>query len=76
MEYIDSQVREYVQEFDIHYNSCSVGEAERKMMKLKVATEILSSIEDKILSEAILKYIAPYFCLSKSDDKNDDMIEI
>ena len=42
--------------------------AENKMLKLKSGTDILQSIEDNILGEAILKYIAPHFYLSKNGD--------
>jgi len=41
------------------------------MVKLTNATYILKSIEDKILSDAILKYITPHFYLNK----NDNLIE-
>lgn len=68
LEYIDTQIREYVENFDIDYSSGSAKEAERKMMKLKSATDILKNIEDKVLSDEILKYIAPYFYLNKHDD--------
>ena len=71
LEYIDTQIRDYIQNFDIDYSAGSAREAERKMLKLKSATDILKSIEDKILSDEILKYIAPYFYLSK----NSDLIE-
>ena len=67
LEYIDEQVREYIENFDIDYNLNSVQEAERKMLKLKSSTEILKNIEDKILNDQILKYIAPHFYLNKTD---------
>ena len=68
LEHIDTQVRDYIQNFDIDYGFDSAKEAERKMMKLKSGTDILKNIEDKILSDEILKYIAPYFYLSKNDE--------
>jgi|688.fasta_scaffold258254_1 hypothetical protein len=63
--YIDDQIREYIQTFDIDYTIINAREAEREMMKVKSATDILKSIEDKILCEMILKYITPYFYLNK-----------
>ena len=68
LEYIDQQVRDYVENFDIDYHSDSVRIAENKMMKLKSATEIIKNIEDKVLSEEILKYIAPHFYLNRTDE--------
>lgn len=40
-------------------------EAENKMFKLKYATDILKSIEDKVLHEDILKYIASHLYINK-----------
>jgi hypothetical protein len=66
--YIDDQIREYIHTLDIDYDSISAKDAERKMMKIKSATNILKDIEDKILCDHILKYITPYFYLNKIDD--------
>ena len=71
LDYIDTQISDYIENFDIDYHSDSVKEAEKKMMKLKSGIEILKSIEDKLLCELILKYIAPYFYLSKGDNLLD-----
>lgn len=71
LEHIDQQIRDYIENFNIDYHADSVKIAERKMMKLKSGTEILKSIEDKVLNEAILKYIAPYFYLNKTDNTGD-----
>ena len=70
LEYIDEQVRSYVESYEVDYQ-ISAKEAERHMKKLTNATYILKNIEDKILSEEILKYITPHFYLNK----NDDLIE-
>ena len=67
LEYINTQIKDYIQNFDINYKLDSAREAENKMMKLKSCTEIIKDIDDKILSEAILKYISPYFYLNKND---------
>lgn len=64
------QIRYYVGNFNIDYSGDSATIAEGKMMKLKLATEILNNIEDNILSDGILKYIAPYFYLTKTDNSN------
>ena len=72
LEYVDSQVREYIENFNIDYGPDSAREAERKMLKLKAGTEIIKSIDDKILNESILKYITPHFYLNK----NDNMIDV
>jgi len=67
LEYIDEQVRNYVQNFEIDHK-CSAKEAERQMMKLKSGMDILQNIEDNVLSEEILKYITPHFYLTKTED--------
>ena len=72
LKYINDQVTDYIQTFDINYSSDSAISAERKMLKLKAGTEILKSIEDKVLNEAVLKHIAPYFYLCKTDDTIED----
>ena len=72
LKYIDDQVTDYIQTFDMDYSSDSAISAERKMLKLKAGTEILKSIEDKVLNEAVLKHIAPYFYLCKTDDTIED----
>jgi hypothetical protein len=68
LEYIDEQLRNYIQNFTIEYETVSAKDAEKKMMKIKSVTEIIKQIEDKVLCEQILKYIAPYFYLNKTDD--------
>jgi len=70
LEYIENLVRDYVQNFKVNRNH-SAKEAERIMMKMKSGNDILSSIETKILSEEILKYITPHFYIIK----NDELIE-
>ena len=67
LDYIDEQVRTYIENFDIDYDLDTARIAEQKMMKLKSGTGILTSIENKTLSEEILKYIAPFLYLNKSD---------
>ena len=67
LEYIDVQIREYIENFNIDYSFDSARSAENKMMKLKFATEILKNIEDNILTDEILKYIAPHFYLTKNE---------
>ena len=71
LEYIDNQIRDFIENFDMDYTLDSAKSAERKMMQLKISTDILKNIEDKLLSEEILKYVAPHFYLSK----NDELIE-
>jgi hypothetical protein len=68
LEYIDDQIRDYIQNFNIDYEIVNAKEAEKKMMKIKSATEIIKLIEDQILCEQVLKYIAPYFYLNKRDN--------
>ena len=70
LEYVNQQIRNYVENFDIDYHNDSVRIAENKMMKLKSATEIIQNIEDKVLSDDILKYVAPHFYLNKADELN------
>ena len=69
-EYIDDLVRSYVQSYKVN-RRVSVKEAEREMIKLKSGTEVLKSIETKVLSEEILKYITPHFYLTRNDNPND-----
>ena len=71
LEYIDQQIRNYVESYEVNHK-ISAKEAERQMMKLKSGMEIIKSIETKVLSEEILKYITPHFYLIK----NDESIEI
>jgi hypothetical protein len=68
LDYIDPLIREYIENFDIDYNLYSSTDAQIKMMKLKSATEILGNIEDRLLCDEILKYIAPHFYLSKNEE--------
>lgn len=68
LNYVDKQVREYVKNYDINYAFDSAVEARQKMTRLTHATAILGTIEDKILREKIVKYISPYFYLSKDDE--------
>ena len=70
LEYIDQQVRNYVESYKVDHR-VSAKEAERQMMKLKSGMEIIKSIETKILSDDILKYITPRFYLIKNDDTID-----
>ena len=67
LEYIDQQVRNYVESYKVDHR-ISAKEAERQMMKLKSGMEIIKSIETKVLSEEILKYITPHFYLIKNDE--------
>ena len=68
LNYVDKQVREYVKNYDINYAFDSAMEARQKMNKLTHATAILGTIEDKVLREKVVKYISPYFYLSKDDE--------
>jgi len=70
LEYIDTQVRNYVQSYEVNHK-ISAKEAERQMMKLKSGMEIIKSIETKVLSDEILKYITPHFYLTKNDELID-----
>ena len=70
LEYIDEQVRDYVESYKVDHR-ISAKEAERQMIKLKSGMEIIKSIETKVLSEEILKYITPRFYLIKSDEVLD-----
>ena len=70
LEYIDEQVRDYVESYKVDHR-VSAKEAERQMMKLKSGMEIIKSIETKVLSEEILKHITPHFYLIKNDDSID-----
>lgn len=67
LNYVDKTIRDYIKNFDTNYDVCSAREAEKKMLKLTHANEILTKIEDKILCDDIMRYIAPYFYLSKDD---------
>jgi len=66
LEYIDEQVRSYVEAYEVDHR-ISAKEAEKQMMKLKSGMEIIKSIETKLLNEEILKYITPHFYLNKTD---------
>ena len=70
LEYIDNQIRNYVQSYEVDHR-ISAKEAERQMMTLKSGMEIIKSIETKILSEEILKYITPHFYLTKDMESID-----
>ena len=70
LEYIDIQIREYMQSYSVN-RRISAKEAEKQMMKMKSGTEILKNIETKILSEEILKHITPHFFLTKNDEAID-----
>ena len=70
LQYIDNQVRNYVQSYEVDHR-ISAKEAERQMMKLKSGMEIIKNIETKILSEEILKYITPHFYLTKDMESID-----
>lgn len=67
LSYVEKSVREYMETFDMDYDLCSAKEAEKRMLKLKGAAEILTAIKDKVLSEDINRYIAPHFYLDKGD---------
>jgi len=66
LEYIDEQVRSYVEAYEVDHR-ISAKEAEKQMMKLKSGMEIIKNIETKVLNEEILKYITPHFYLNKND---------
>ena len=74
VQYIDDQVREYMEHFDIDYTNNSAVEAEKKMMKLKLSADILKDADDGVLSTQILKYITPFFYLNKTDDVQPNTI--
>ena len=67
LHYVEKSVREYMEAFDMDYDLCSTKEAEKRMLKLKGAAEILTAIKDKVLSEDVNRYIAPHFYLDKGD---------
>lgn len=67
LEYIDPLIRIYIESFSTNYKKCSMKEIHIKTSKLRAATEILQLIEDRILSDDIIKYITPHFYLNKSD---------
>lgn len=67
LDYILECLDSFIDNFDTDYRLDSTAEAESKMMKLKHANEIIQLIDDKVLSEDILKYIAPYFYLAKTE---------
>ena len=74
VEYIDTEIRDYIQNFKVNHDD-SPKETERKMTKMMLANEILQNIEDKVLENDILKYITPYFHLSKSELICNDVID-
>jgi len=64
--YIEGLLRSYIENFDMTYNLYVPHEAEKKMLKLKYSTDILQSIEDKVLHDDVLKYIASHFFINKN----------
>ena len=65
IEYIDSQIREYLENYDIDYSNDTAVVAERKMSKMRHVTNILIYLENKNIYEEVLKFISPVFYLSK-----------
>ncbi|QKF94135.1 zinc finger C2H2-type protein [Fadolivirus algeromassiliense] len=72
MDYISNSINSFITNFDTNYRFDSTSEAEKKMLKLKHATEINQQINDKVLSEEVLKYIAPHFYLIKTEEMIED----
>ena len=66
MDHIEELLRSYIEGFDMTYNLYAPNEAERKMLKLKYSTDILQSIENKVLHDEVLKYIASHFFMNKN----------
>lgn len=65
LKHIDELLRAYIDGFDMECNLYAPNEAERKMLKLKYTTDILTNIEDKILHDEVLKYISSHFYINK-----------
>jgi len=50
------------------YRNLTTEEALEKTSKMNDALTVTEVIDDDVLAEDILKYIAPYFCLTKAND--------
>jgi len=71
LEYIEEQAREYVKNVKVNKND-KANEMEKKLSQQKLGNEIISQIENKVLSDEIIKYITPHFYLIRTDELNHD----
>jgi hypothetical protein len=74
LDYIDEQVREYIKGQKVT-KDMKIKDMEIITNKQKLANEILSDIENKVLSEDIIKYITPHFYFNKTELKGNETIE-
>lgn len=65
LEYIDAMLRLYISNMDMQYRKYTVNEINKKTIKLQAITEIIKSIEDRVLNSEIIKYVTPHFYLNK-----------
>lgn len=65
LEYIDAMLRLYISNMDMQYRKYSINDINKKTIKLQAITEIIKSIEDKVLNSEIIKYVTPHFYLNK-----------
>lgn len=69
LEYIRSLLVDFNDENRLeNYLGDSVLRMKKRMEDLKSSAEIISDIKNKVLSEQVIKYIAPHFYLSKNDE--------
>jgi len=72
LEYIRQLMADFIEENRLeNFLHDSDWRMRRRMDDLKTAGEICYNIKNKILSEQLLKYIAPYFYLNKNDQLID-----
>ncbi|QKF93853.1 zinc finger protein C2H2-type protein [Fadolivirus algeromassiliense] len=68
LDYITEQLNEYIDSYDLGSRDKTTKKAVDDMMNLKHSQEIKQLIQDKVLEEDILKYMAPYLYLVKGEE--------
>ncbi|QKF93521.1 zinc finger protein C2H2-type protein [Fadolivirus algeromassiliense] len=68
LDYITEKVYDYIDKIEIATKDNSTKNAVEIMMNLKHANEIIQMIDDKIMEEEVLKYMAPHLFLVKDGD--------
>lgn len=67
LNYINKCALKYINDTDPRHTGLTTEQAVTKAIQLNKAMEISNMIDDKMLIEELLKYIAPHFCVSKEE---------